>query len=104
MEGENLTRWRLVLGGDNKCDGTGASLSKEQERVDLALSALYDGQMSRYKKGRGQNGKQDKQRGGSEGSAPYVATWLGEIRDLFPQSIVKVLQQDAIDRLHLTEL
>ena len=107
MEGENLTRWRLVLGGDNKCDGTGASLSKEQERVDLALAALYDGQMSRYKRARGaggKQGKQAKQRGGSEGSAPYVATWLGEIRDLFPQSIVKVLQQDAIDRLNLTEL
>lgn len=108
MDGENLTRWRLVLGGDKKTDGTGVRLSPEQERIDLALSALYDGQMSRYKKtkagaqgGKGQGGKGQ---GGTGGSAPYVATWLGEIRDLFPQSMVKVLQQDAINRLHLREL
>ncbi|MBU3843526.1 MAG: VWA domain-containing protein [Candidatus Anaerobiospirillum pullicola] len=110
MEGENLTRWRLALGGDDKADGTGATLSEEQERLDMALAALYDGDMSRYKrfKGKGKgagagNGKGGRQ-GGSASSAPYVATWLGEIRELFPQSMVKVLQQDAIDRLHLREL
>ncbi len=101
MDGENLTRWRLVLGGNDKTDGTGVQLSGDAARVDLALAALYDGQMNRYKKG---SGKGSKGKGSSDPSAPYVATWLGEIRDLFPQSMVQVLQQDAIDRLHLTEL
>lgn len=106
MDAENLTRWRLVLGGDNNNDGTGASLTQEQARVDLALSALYDGQMSRYRRGKGKGGRGSRggRSGGSESSSPYVATWLGEIRELFPQSMVQVLQQDAIKRLNLKEL
>jgi Mg-chelatase subunit ChlD len=33
-----------------------------------------------------------------------VVRWLGEIRELFPVSVVQVMQRDAIDRLGLTRM
>ncbi len=38
------------------------------------------------------------------GSAPTVARWLGELRSHFPSGVVRVVQQDAIDRLGLHRL
>ena len=37
-------------------------------------------------------------------SAPKVSRWLGDIREFFPQSVVQVIQRDAVSRLHLHEL
>ena len=78
-------RWRLVLGGD---DGEG--LSERDARMDQALGALYQRQ---------EGGP--RQRGGLGTSAPRVARWLGDIRELFPASVVQVIQRDAFERLGL---
>jgi Mg-chelatase subunit ChlD len=88
------TRWRLVLGGAD--DGTGVSLSGADGRTDEALGALYDAPPDPSPPGR--------RRAGLGASAPGVARWLGEIRELFPVSVVQVMQKDAIDRLGLTRL
>ncbi|MCK6544490.1 VWA domain-containing protein [Myxococcota bacterium] len=93
---ERLRRWRLVLGGD-EAEGTGASLSGEDQRRDRALAALYDAE-KRPEGGRG------RRRGGLGASAPTVARWLGDVRELFPTSVVRVMQQDAMDRLGLRQL
>src|SRR4051794_15493443 len=83
---ERLRRWRLVLGGD-EADGTGVDLGKGDRDMDGALDAVY-GQRA----------------GGLGGSAPTVARWLGELRRHFPSGVVRVVQQDAIDRLGLHRL
>jgi Mg-chelatase subunit ChlD len=61
-----------------------------------ALSALYGdgGEAAPGKKGRG----------GLGGSAPRVASWLGDIREFFPSSVVQVVQKDAFDRLGLRQM
>lgn len=87
METEYLKRWRLILGG-NESDGTGISLSVEEQRLDRSLQAVYDSD----------------RRGGLGSSAPKVSRWLGDIREFFPQTIVQVIQRDAIKRLHLDSL
>lgn len=87
MEEELLKRWRLILGGD-EADGTGVSLSVEERRIDQSLEAVYDSD----------------RRGGLGSSAPKVSRWLGEIREFFPQTVVQVIQRDAIKRLNLTTL
>ena len=43
-------------------------------------------------------------RGGLGGSAPNVARWLGDIRTYFPTSVVRVMQQDALERLDLRQM
>lgn len=89
MSRDRLTRWRLVLGGDDS-DGIGdeATLTTDDDKRDQVLKELYEGS----------------RRGGLAGSAPRVARWLGDIRGYFPSSVVRVMQADAMDRLGLTEL
>jgi Mg-chelatase subunit ChlD len=92
---DRLRRWRLILGGD-AADGTGVTLSGADQGMDLALAALYE-------RGDGAEGKGDRTAGlGS--SAPNVARWLGDIRTYFPTSVVRVMQQDALERLNLRRM
>ena len=87
MEEEYLKRWRLILGG-NEADGTGITLTQEEQRIDQSLDAVYDSD----------------RRGGLGSSAPKVSRWLGDIREFFPQTVVQVIQRDAIKRLNITSL
>lgn len=95
---EREKRWRLILGG-GQADGIGCTLDAEALALDNCLSAVYgDG-------GEGEgNGRSGGRRGGLGASAPSVTRWLGDIRQYFPASVVRVIQQDAIERLGLREL
>ncbi len=84
---DRLTRWRLVLGGE-EADGIGATLAADDTARDQALRELYDGS----------------RRAGMGRSAPRVARWLGDIRSYFPSSVVQMMQADAMDRLGLHQL
>ena len=87
-EDERLRRWRLVLGGPAQ-EGLGAgALAGADRGMDETLAALYDGERS----------------AGLGGSSPNVARWLGDIRAYFPSSAVRVMQQDALERLNLTQM
>src|SRR5215469_16277204 len=102
QEKERLRRWRLVLGkeagsqrGDGKeggwqqGDGIGSiSLSETDAGMDSVLDELYDQQRS----------------AGLGNSSPRVARWLGDIRTSFPTSAVRVMQQDALERLNLKRM
>ncbi len=92
-ERDRLTRWRLVLGGDDAdgvrgADGDAVGLGSDDEARDRALRELYDGD----------------RKGGMGRSSPRVARWLGDIRTYFPSSVVQVMQSDAMDRLGLRHL
>ncbi|HVG00097.1 MAG TPA: VWA domain-containing protein [Chloroflexia bacterium] len=86
-EDERLRHWRLILGGED-ADGTGVALAGADLGIDKALGALYD----------------TERKGGLGGSAPNVARWLGDIRNYFPSSVVRVMQQDALERLDLKRM
>lgn len=87
MENKDTRKWRLIL-GSHENDGTGYQLLDLDKRMDAALEALYD----------------SNRQGGLGGSAPSVNRWLGDIREFFPSSVVKVMQQDAIKRVNLTSM
>jgi Mg-chelatase subunit ChlD len=87
MEDERARRWRLVLGGD-AADGVGCRLSATDLAIDGALASLYDSE----------------RRGGLGGSSPSVARWLGDIREYFPSTVVRIMQQDALERLNLRRM
>ncbi|MEN7548096.1 VWA domain-containing protein [Rapidithrix thailandica] len=86
-EEATLRKWRLIL-GNHQNDGTGCQLNGLDKKIDASLEALYESD----------------RRGGLGASAPNVNRWLGDIREFFPTSVVKVMQQDAIQRLNLTSL
>lgn len=112
---ERLRRWRLILGG-GEADGTGYSLNERDQRMDEVLEQLYgrkklQGQgsgsgMGRFgqRTGSGRFGQQQGRQGGMEASMPDVARWLGDIRNYFPASVVRIMQQDAIERIGLQQL
>jgi hypothetical protein len=92
---ERLRRWRLILGG-NEADGIGCPLDQSAAAMDRALSALYDADR------KSDSGR--KRSAGLGGSMPSVARWLGDIRSFFPTSVVRVMQQDAMERLNLRQM
>lgn len=95
-EQERLRRWRLVLGRAAECGGGADGLPGEllggrgddDGRIDAALEALYDSDRS----------------AGLGSSSPNVNRWLGDIRTYFPSSVVRVMQQDALQRLDLHQM
>ena len=87
LDNERLRRWRLIL-GSKKADGTGCKLTGADAKIDKSLDALYDSERS----------------GGLGSSSPKVSRWLGDIRTYFPSSVVKVMQQDALERLNLRQM
>src|SRR6218665_2396025 len=93
-----LTRWRLILGGD-EADGTGQTLSGSDAQIDAALAALYE-----FERKKGFNYSQGKDsKGGSGASNPSVARWLGDIRTYFPNTVVQVMQNDALKQPELRQ-
>jgi Mg-chelatase subunit ChlD len=86
-EEERMRRWRLVLGG-GAADGTGCRLASDDLGMDGVLEALYDSDRT----------------AGLGSSSPNVARWLGDIRTYFPSPAVRVMQQDALDRLNLRQM
>jgi len=106
---EALTRWRLILGrraeqanpafrlGDrHEGDESGnAPLQRALPAgigltaLDRALSFVYDS---------------NERFGGTGDSAPYVPQWLEQMRALFNQSTLAMVQRDAFERTGLAEL
>ena len=94
---ERARRWRLVLGQESDC----ATLSGDDQAMDSALAALYNRSGRSSGVGAGGSGG----RGADlSGSAPRVARWLGDIREYFPSSVVRVMQTDAMERLGLQQM
>ncbi|MDO9356421.1 MAG: VWA domain-containing protein [Solirubrobacteraceae bacterium] len=88
IDQERRRRWQLVLGNDHAaglCELEGDDLVRE-----AALASLYGAGS-----GRG---------GGLERSAPRTARWLGDVREHFPASVVRIMQRDAMERLGLAEM
>jgi uncharacterized protein with von Willebrand factor type A (vWA) domain len=87
-DSERLKRWRLILGG--AASSCTADLSADEQRIEQSLAALYGGDGDRQ--------------GNLDRSAPKIARWLGDIRNYFPSSVVRVMQQDALNRLNLQQM
>jgi len=85
---KNIKRWRMILGKNAQNELGGLKLSGMELGMDKTLEALYN----------------TERRGGLGASSPNVSRWLSDIREYFPQSVVKVMQQDALDRLNLTAM
>ena len=86
-EEQRLRRWRLALGQDAQ-DGLGVALVGDESGMDHTLQMLYAGERG----------------AGLDASRPNVNRWLGDIRRYFPTPVVRVMQQDAMERLNLTQM
>jgi Mg-chelatase subunit ChlD len=100
--GTALARWRLVLGRFAR-DGlplSGAA-GERLQRMDQVLEYLY----GREYHGRGARDlSPGVQPGTLDPSQLTLPDWLHEVRDLFPQETVEVIERHALDRYGLTDL
>jgi len=95
---ERIKRWRLILGRDienklSQISPNGSGLSAKDLLMDQALGAVYDNTQSEGQKGAGLGP-----------SYPNIAKWLADLRSCFPQSVVNIVQSDAIERKGLSQL
>lgn len=88
--GERSRRWRLILGKTDEEEASNSeSLPQASDQIiDQALQELYS----------------EDRKGGLKDAIPDINRWLGDIRTYFPASVVRVMQQDAIDRLKLKKM
>lgn len=100
---QELQRWRLILGqeSENRLSSMNMpALSEEQSLMDSALAAIYN---KSENGGFGSSGGSGK--GGGHGpSNPQISRWLGDVRTLFDKEIVKIIQNDAVNRCGLKQL
>jgi Mg-chelatase subunit ChlD len=97
-----LDRWRLVLGkyADQQL-GAGGGLQGAPARMDRALEYLY----GREYRGRGLRGQDGQPGPGSlDASQLTLVTWLGEVRELFPNETAEIIEKHALERYGMTEL
>ncbi|MGB1286535.1 MAG: VWA domain-containing protein [Aggregatilineales bacterium] len=98
---EQARRWRLILGGamDQQLQ------NGRDQRMDSVLQALYgDGQSDKEGDSSASGASGDDRQGGTEESMPDVSRWLGDIRKYFPDTIVQIMQRDAIEKVGLKKL
>lgn len=87
-----LERFRLILGSAG-ADGTGQTLEDTAAEMDTALEALYE---LEHRKRFEYPAPAGDRKGDLGAGRPSIARWLGDIRRYFPQSVVEVMQKDAL--------
>ncbi len=91
-----LLRWRFVLGRFAEKNLSSAQMNAGGKRLEKALDFLY----GREYQGRGMRGD-----GGTlDPTQLSVPHWLNEVRELFPQETIEVIEKHALDRYGMTEL
>ena len=103
-----IEKWRLILGktaeeslrqaGGAACAGGQALLQGQLADIDEALGMIYEVEEEKPDA----TGKP--RSAGLGKSAPKLAKWLGDIRTYFSRDVVKVIQQDAIEKKGLKQL
>lgn len=99
----DVKRWRLILGKESESQlssgaGTGIDgipLTEEEMIMDQALAAIYDPDGAAMDRDSGGGSTRSAGRGPS---APHIARWLGDVRTFFPEEVVSIIQNDAMER------
>lgn len=95
-------RWRLALGRYAERELGSQQLDYGDQRADRALDYLYTREME--KRGMRRDGRTKGGVGSLDPSQLTTLGWLGELRDLFPQSVLETVQAHAVENLGMAEL
>ncbi len=104
----SVSRWRLILGeaAQNKLESMngpgGLRLTEEEAIMDSALAAIYDdtesGTPSVGGSGSGSGSGSGGRGAGNGRGSVNLSRWLGDVRNLFSEDVVSIIQNDAIER------
>lgn len=101
---QRLSRWRLILGAEaeqklqQQTSGAieGIPLTKEEQIMDQALAAIYNDTSGI--ESTSANNKSGGKGAGQGYSSPTLTRWLGDVRTFFPEDVVSIIQNDAMER------
>ncbi|MDE5768674.1 MAG: hypothetical protein K2H82_04735, partial [Oscillospiraceae bacterium] len=101
-----INRWRLVLGKQSdqnlQFSGTSRELQAFQNMEEL-LDYLYQkGDSEDIRNDPGNSG--DSRKGSLDASQLTAAKWITKVRELFPRQTAEVLEKQALEEFHMTEL
>ena len=103
-EEQVLNRWRLILGKQSDKDLNFSGSDREVrglEDMENLLEYLYE-------QASGEDVRQDEgssgRKGGSGKSNLNAAKWITKVRELFPKQTAEVLEKQALEEFHMTEL
>lgn len=93
-----VNRWRLILGDFAE---ESLPIGEESRDLDGALYFLYNRE---YGGGQGMRDDDNFSRSGRGSTVLTVPGWLKQVKRLFPQKTVEILQKQALDKYNLTQL
>ena len=88
-------RWRLILGSELE-SSVPCTLEEREQRIDRAMSFLYDREYSPDR-----NTRRDASLADSNLTVPE---WINETHELFPKQCIERLEKDALERYELSEM
>lgn len=93
-----MDRWRLILGDFAE---EALPLDPSDREMDNALAFLYNREY-----GSEQGVRQDTggSRGGHGASVLSVPAWMNKVKRLFPKRTVEIMQKQALNKYHMTEM
>ncbi|WP_246281283.1 VWA domain-containing protein [Saccharibacillus qingshengii] len=105
----SVSRWRLILGeaAQKQLEGMsgagGLHLTEEEAIMDAALAAIYDDTTEGASpagggSGSGTGGGSGGRTAGRGRGSVNLSRWLGDVRSLFSEDVVSIIQNDAIER------
>ncbi len=102
-EEQVLNRWRLILGKQSEKDlkfhASEQDLKSLEEMEDL-LEYLYSQAENEDVRQEGSSSR----KGGNGNSKLNAAEWITKVRELFPKQTSEVLEKQALEEFHMTEL
>ncbi|TCZ80727.1 VWA domain-containing protein [Paenibacillus albiflavus] len=102
VDTQTVSRWRMILGASAEkqlagcCAGGSIVLSDEERIMDEALAAIYDDTVEETAQHNA--GASSGRNAGLGKSAPRLSKWLGDVRQCFPEDVVSIIQNDAMER------
>ncbi|MBE0335609.1 VWA domain-containing protein [Paenibacillus sp. 28ISP30-2] len=99
-----VSRWRLILGQTaepslrNSGGGEAIELTEDEQIMDQALAAIYDDTSTYSGEQSGSGSRRGAPGSGTGASAPRLSKWLGDVRTFFPEDVVSIIQNDAMER------
>lgn len=108
-QAHSVSRWRLILGEaaqkqlESMNGAGGLRLTDEEAIMDAALAAIYDDTDGGQTASAGGSGRSSGSGGGGRGAgggrgSVNLSRWLGDVRSLFTEDVVSIIQNDAIER------
>ncbi len=99
-EEQVINRWRLILGKQSEQEMVFQGSEREIQNLEDMENLLE----YLYEQAAGEDVRQGERKGGLGKSNLNAAKWITKVRKLFPKQTAEILEKQALEEFHMTEL